>query len=351
MRLQLQFDPVVFVRMASGGQGEVSVADGLVTLSGEYGRLVLREDTGELRKAILSGFGTANLTMQKGRLAALRREIEGAVGERMEDVSAVEALARILEEVVCIDALGLPGTLEQRKLAGRAAGRLLRAGGAWADQLIAALESRKEAKFQIPVTADLGGSGGWMRLVAMALVPVGDMLFPRESWPWLLLRETACVLCGKGQYAMKSLAAIYQSEQTGPVGCLATARLVALANPPLSRAFAEKGLERLSVADFRKDYTLFLEAGGEAAEGVRRLVETLRGLSPEEVDAVAIVLGPRAGHVARESIQALRGRHRDVSARDALSTTLEYWWEEYLREVVRAELSRRAALPRPPPAP
>jgi len=323
----------------------VTVAKGLVTHSGEIGRLVIREDTGELRELVRE---EVKATMQKGRLAALRKELGAAVGQRIEEVSLPEALARLLGAAIRSAALGLPGTPEQRKQAGIVAARLARAGGAWAEELVAALESRPETEFEIPTSIDVGTVAGSMRMQAMALVTLADAVFPRQSWPWLLARETACVLCGKDRYAMQSLGAIYQSEQTGPIGFLATARLLTLVNPPLSRSFAERGIGRLSADAFRRDYRLFLGSGDEAGKGVLRLVESLRGLSPEEVEAVAVVLGPKAGGVFRESMRALRGRHKGASARDAFSATLEYWWEEYLREVVRAELGRLAGVPRPP---
>ena len=62
----------------------------------------------------------------------------------------------------------------------------------------------------------------------------------------------------RGRYTDMELDRLYRSEDTGPVGCLVIARLLAAAGVPVSKTFAQQGLLRLGPDDFLRDCNLFL---------------------------------------------------------------------------------------------
>ncbi|HUT32756.1 MAG TPA: hypothetical protein VNE39_04675, partial [Planctomycetota bacterium] len=123
-----------------------------------------------------------------------------------------------------------------------------------------------------------------MEVLASRAIAVSGRLFPRGSWPWTLARETALNLCGKARYTMPELVRLYQSDQTGPIGCLAAAKLLKLAKiDPLATGFAIKGLRNLTPDAFHRDLGMLLAGDSLAAQYALSLLVALG-----EADAAAI---------------------------------------------------------------
>ena len=85
-------------------------------------------------------------------------------------------------------------------------------------------------------------------------------LFPSDSWPCNMARAAAYHYNGDAKRSRKELTRIGTSEATGPVGLLLAAFLTSGVAPGVSQRLATVGLERLTAADFRRDYQLLLSS-------------------------------------------------------------------------------------------
>jgi len=66
----------------------------------------------------------------------------------------------------------------------------------------------------------------------------------------------------------------------------------------------------------------------------------LRGLEDREIDAVALVLGPKDGAYFARSVRALEKAKDDAPPLDVLAPILDDYWNEVLRAQVEAALRR-----------
>jgi hypothetical protein len=168
---------------------------------------------------------------------------------------------------------------------------------------------------------------------------LSNQLFPKHSWPWTLAREAAFVMMNQGRYTDAELERLCDSEEIGPIGFLAIARLLALGDSPMAKDMALRGLTRLSAQDFLRDCSLFLQGDAGLARGFAGLAETLRTLPEAELTALAALLPEEEAALLRDSATALRtqpeGRLDTV-----LSPVFTNYWNQSLRANVRAELHR-----------
>ena len=112
-------------------------------------------------------------------------------------------------------------------------------------------------KFEIPEESHPSPDGtiaSEIATCAQVILVGGDEMLPVRTWPWTLAREFAFLEHGQQDYLLLDLHDIYDSMETGPLGCLVTAQLLKSQNSPLAKAMALRGLERLSTGDFRRDY-------------------------------------------------------------------------------------------------
>ncbi|MBM4042653.1 MAG: hypothetical protein FJ290_29545 [Planctomycetes bacterium] len=353
-RLDLGLAPVAFAGQAYAPDVSCSIANGVLTLRGPNSHWQFDEATGELREGtivkaaeLLPTFVVkVRVRLEAGRFAALRKEAEAAAAGRIKTLTMGEADATAAQALL-VEALALLGaTAEQRASATRLAAALAEEVGASLDSLAPDEKPIEGRPFDLPLPVGQGTGEGLVQWFALRVLPATDALFPRCSWPWMLAREAILVACGMGKYTGEVLPMLYGSDQMGPVGFLATARLLSLVNPRMARAFAARGLERLSVAEFRKDYRILLTGDTAAARLARRLAARLAEARGEDCEAVAALLGPAAGGPFREFARLLRERPKDKAPADVLPAALDYWWDAFLKEQVRTGLQRLA----PPPA-
>jgi TPR repeat protein len=168
-----------------------------------------------------------------------------------------------------------------------------------------------------------------------------DELFDARSWPWTLLREASLSVQGKGKYTEQALTEIYESSQTGPLACLAVAQVQAGMQPPQVRKFAARGLERLSAADFRRDWSPFLAGNSVFSQCCQRLAAALGKLDDEQVAELAKAQSPAFGEFVRECSRRLRANKEQPLA-DALGPALDAYWERELKEQVATALNARS---------
>ena len=178
--------------------------------------------------------------------------------------------------------------------------------------------------------------------VAMACVWVlnsSDALLPRDSWPWLLLRETAFTLGGQGRYAQAELDQLLKSGETGPVGCLATAYLLGKTNPKLARTFAERGLARLTAAEFRQDYRALFHSNSILGEMAGHTLGVLGSVSEAQWTPLLASFAPDHTAFLRQLTLFLRERKGQPSS-DAAWPAFEQHWDKTLRGYVAMGLNR-----------
>ena len=206
--------------------------------------------------------------------------------------------------------------------------------------------SNPEDTFLVPL--DFGNSPQSMmsRLlagVAAIIYQCSSDLFPPESWPVTLARESVLAVGGNTQYTDLELRRVYDAPETGPLGFLATAGMLYQFKSVSTPAFTTRGLERLSAEDFRKDARLLLLESGLGLQGcLNGLLAGLRELKPEEVTALGEAFMPEHpelfGQLARDAA-AKPGQ----PASETLAPWLDQWWEKNLRLQVESALRQIAS--------
>lgn len=163
----------------------------------------------------------------------------------------------------------------------------------------------------------------------------GNHLFPKYSWPWTATREAAFLLISQGRYTDLELERLYQSEDTGPIGCLAIARLLSAAGSPAVKGFALQGLARMGKQSFLRDCQLFLRGDAGLAASFARMAGVLRAMPPAELDSLLKILPEAEAMLLREAATALRTQP-DAPLDQVLAPALGNYWESRLRAKVRA---------------
>lgn len=171
-----------------------------------------------------------------------------------------------------------------------------------------------------------------------------DQVFPKYSWPWTLARESVFLLGGQGTYADAELKRLYESEDTGPIGSLVIAQLLAKMNSSSARTFAIRGLTHLTASDFNADCKLLLSGDSGVARTFAAIAANLRGLSDAEIEGLALSLAPAEATLVRECSEALKLRPSEAML-PVLRPALERYWQDCLRAKVRSGLQKIALPP------
>src|SRR5204863_1563474 len=95
---------------------------------------------------------------------------------------------------------------------------------------------------------------------------------------------------GQGKYTEMELKRLLASDETGPIGFLATAKLLTFVDPAGAAKVAMAGLENLGGMAFRKDCRLLLEGNSGLSCCSRQLADVFAELSEQEVQALCAVL-------------------------------------------------------------
>jgi hypothetical protein len=170
----------------------------------------------------------------------------------------------------------------------------------------------------------------------------GNDFFPKYSWPWTVAHESVFVLANQATYTGAELQRLYASDDTGPVGFLVVAELLAKMNLPAAKTFADRGLTRLTAADFRSDCRLFLQDDCRLARAFSNMAVVLREMPPEDVAALAAALPADEAGLLEDCVQALRSAPTEPLAA-SLGSALDQYWVKSLRARVRAALQKLSA--------
>jgi hypothetical protein len=202
----------------------------------------------------------------------------------------------------------------------------------------------KDEEFEIPANWKPGAAANrlqWFLLIGSRFAPgAAEAIFPRRSWPWTVVREAGFYIQGKGTYTHTEIGNLLVSEDIGPLGCLAIAHLLALANSEGAKLFATKGkVGGLTVAEFRKDTRLLTQGDALLAQLTRKVAAILREAEPAEIDAVAELLPAEFAAWLRKSAADVR-LGADRAAEDILRDSLDELWLTFLQDWTRRELDK-----------
>lgn len=171
-------------------------------------------------------------------------------------------------------------------------------------------------------------------------LPTAEWLFPRESWPWTLCRETALTVAGRPNYLGAELQRVYASPETGPLCCLAVASLSRLAKVNYADAFATRGLAVLDRHAFLRDCRPLLDQRTVCGQCAHRIAEALCVLDEDDAQLLGReLLKDDAGILEAAIGEFRRDRTRPVEA--ALSDALAAAWEAGLRRRIEKALEWR----------
>jgi len=349
LQFDLLFAPAACLSWAHLKGVQRSLRDGVLTFSNATrGRLSIDARSGQLLEFGVSA-AKASLRIDHGAFAAAKAEIEAtsaAYTDRFDSSSSpLNAIAALLAEGMLKGgppALAWLGDIgqQERNRAAAAADRVLQHQILLPlDELLSHWHAQQGKVFYVP--PDQAGTASAGILSALIFRVVND-LFPRESWPWTTAREAVFVASGMGQYTGLELGRIYQSDQVGPIGYLTIADLLAYIRSPQSSRLAQRGLERLSNEDFRKDVELLLRGNSALASCFKRAAMAVRDLTEADVEALAAALPP-AGQAFLRNASGLLRAHPDDPVEKTMPAAFDAYWETSLRTEVEARLHQLAA--------
>jgi TPR repeat protein len=195
-----------------------------------------------------------------------------------------------------------------------------------------------EDKFLVPLDDSLlTASANPMVWVGVGVLSYSDAILVRDSWPWILARETAFTLAGQGKYAQAELDKLLKSDEVGPLGYLATARLLGKVNPKLARTFAERGLSQLTASDFRKDYRVLLQNDSIASETLVKALGLVRTLNDARAAVLTTNLPSNEAAFIRQLAQLVR-EEKDQPASTAAWPAFEEHWDKTMHRYLKAGL-------------
>jgi tetratricopeptide (TPR) repeat protein len=173
--------------------------------------------------------------------------------------------------------------------------------------------------------------------IASFVLAVAHEAFVPGSWPDAVGRDAVTILHGYGDAAAADLKRIYRSEENGPICFLAASVATAKCNPTIGDLMATRGLECLSLKDFRKDYAVLLDPKCPSGQFLQRVVEFLRDADDKDIKSLSSLLPPDGAVAFRAWLYGVR-QNPNQPAVDALPPLLDAAWENGGREYVKTIL-------------
>jgi ankyrin repeat protein len=353
-RLTIKLAPVAFIYMAYKDEMSYSPGKEVLTITGKKHQLKVDAESGKLIELVISMAGQkeVRLVIEKDAFDQTMKRIEETTAECPNAFNPKEPLSstvkylaeeQILHRLLRMSSLCEKATPEQLARAAKVFAKILE------KQPLAPLEalffkSRDESgeSFKSPPDYSENMEAATDKLIPLISAVVFrycNNLFPQRSWPWTVAREAVFVTSGKDAYTMAELKRIYESKETGPIGCLTTSKLLSLVKSPLAKAFADRGLERLSADDFRSDWRLAFEGESVLAQCLVRTAEAFSDLTDEDIDALVAVLPPEHTAFIRDSARLLR-EGKDKSLGEVLRPAMDEYWEKTLKKKIEAALKK-----------
>ncbi len=344
--LRLTLAPAAFLSLLDDTNLQIEAKGGSLALVSSNQVLRLDAATGRLKElAYHSPNGSFEVRFAKGAFEQARRTVDAATAgfsnryDPSHPLSSLVAFGAVeVARSSLLDRVITNRTQVQRERAVTALNKL------FGPTVLAPLEqalgtNNPSHSFSIPADeADLAlAQNSLSAFLAAFGFRYCNGLFPRNSWPWTLARESVFLLAHQHTYTGAELERLHGAEGTGPMGCLVIGEVLARMGLPAAKAFGFKGLTLLSANDFLSDCRLFLEGESGLARTFSNMAVVLRDMPPEEVDALAAMLPTEEAGFLRNCAQALRAAPAlPLSA--SLRPALEKYWNQSLRARVRTAL-------------
>ena len=193
--------------------------------------------------------------------------------------------------------------------------------------------ARRES-FTIPCQVEFTDSSG-LALLAFALA---DELFLADSPPWLAWRAVTASLIGDERFkaiAKAGMRELARSDDNGPLVDLLMAKV--FQGTPLAGHLARRALAHVSVADFLGSSADLIDNRFQSGRAVERLVDTMRRIDMERLDAATHGLPERYRGVTRDLVRFAHA-HTATPTDELTRLLLEQLWVNGLRERVVDEL-------------
>ncbi len=204
----------------------------------------------------------------------------------------------------------------------------------WDDWITSPKKNKDTNRFQLNGGDELKGAvTNYVKIGAIIVLQNVDEIFPRESWPWTTAREVAFVVLRKSKYASRELSQLYENGDSGPLCHLTVARLLEFVNKQAAATFAQRGLERLVIADFQNDFELLLARDHLIGRCVAQAAEVVRDLDEDSLDLLATWMFAKNEDEFRHAIRILQDR-RDEPVLELMPEVLMALWDAGLRNHV-----------------
>jgi hypothetical protein len=164
----------------------------------------------------------------------------------------------------------------------------------------------------------------------------GELVAP-DSWIAAVLCEKALGVSRRAEEGGRAWERLFSSAEAGPLAWRAGGRNV---NSQYARAFAMRGLLRLSREDFERDCQPLIEGDGAVPTTVRNLLTRLAALDDAEIESLAALLPQGDAEALRDAVRVLRQPGVTPSLA-ALSPVLGRWWDTSLRARLSAALRKQ----------
>jgi hypothetical protein len=205
------------------------------------------------------------------------------------------------------------------------------------------------ATFDIPDAFE--GAQGFVQSVVvfarLGLRFLGDAV-PRNSWPWVLGRDTILSSMNHGKYYAEDMNTMLNSKRFGPI-----AHLMAMipylcdhtvANGEVVHALGEHALTRLDVYAFGEEIRPLLDQNKLAGKCVCHLAMVLRELDEDDATALgSLFLGDRGSLLGNVAVWLKA--FRDEPMEKVLPEILQEAWSAGLRSIIEQRLRAIAGIP------
>jgi tetratricopeptide (TPR) repeat protein len=193
--------------------------------------------------------------------------------------------------------------------------------------------------FPIPIDESLAEGGTMQLLLSMIYQACHDNL-PRDSWVRTLSHVGVLIVSGHAQSPSVSLELqeLYYSDHIGPIGYLLTAQFLRYLGYPGFRVFARRGLQTMSVEDFRKDWKPLLTKDSKPKDMIRCSLEKFQTYSAEDIQLVASVFPAEIALLIEATAQKLKEAETE-QLHESLDPILTDFWEKSFKETMRQRLN------------
>lgn len=195
---------------------------------------------------------------------------------------------------------------------------------------------KDEERFSIPLdnaVAQHTAMAYTQSIVCSAFV-IGHSVFGVGSWPEVVSRNAWLTAIGQEKATTEQLRRIYDSDRSGPLCFLTAATLLMDTNPSLARLMVQRGQERLSLDDFRKEYPTLLNQKYPIGPCILRTASFLREMNDRDMQSICSLLPKERAVAFRQGVAKLQQSNQPLEP--ALPILLDVLWQNGLREYVEA---------------